>query len=422
MPRFRLASLLGSLLPRRRSRSPRVVRPWADDSERGSPLVGLTPRRLLALLRAADAGDPRAQFELYEDMLQRWPRLAAVETTRRVALTGLEWSIAPAVARDGLENSLAPRAAEACRAALDAIEHWPDVLQHLACAIGRGVAVAELVWERSRLVDVVPVPWSRLRTDPAEPWRVRVRTEDEPDGLALDAQPRKWIVHRPGARPGRTFDGGLLRAAALLFLAQHLSFHDWLVQSQLVGAPLRIAQVESGASERERSDLLTMLRSLGNDAVAVFDKAIELRFVEPQRAEGPYRALQDHCNTEITILWLGQHLTTDIQAHGSRAAAEVHDRVREDLLAADMAEEAATLRRDLLAPLVQSLLGDGVPTPHFRRALLQSIDSRALAQTLGDAARNLGLRIPRRWAHQALGVPEPQPGEPVIGAPAAAPA
>ena len=49
----------------------------------------------------------------------------------------------------------------------------------------------------------------------------------------------------------------------------------------------------------------------------------------------------------MTILWLGQSLTTDIGEHGSRAAAEVHDRVREDLLVDDIADEGQTLARDL---------------------------------------------------------------------------
>ena len=72
------------------------------------------------------------------------------------------------------------------------------------------------------------------------------------------------------------------------------------------------------------------------------ERTIMLRLLESGRSDKPYQALQEYCNTEVTILWLGQHLTTDIKNSGSRAAAEVHDRVREDLLVDDMRDEAAT--------------------------------------------------------------------------------
>jgi phage gp29-like protein len=99
---------------------------------------------------------------------------------------------------------------------------------------------------------------------------------------------------------------------------------------------------------------------------------------------------------------------------GSRAAAEVHDRVREDLLVDDIADEGATLRRDVLRPLVAARFGPQAPVPVFRRALAQAIDTEALTNTLAVAVRELGMEVPRRWLHQALGVPEPQAGEAVV--------
>mgnify|MGYP000989714414 CR=1 FL=1 len=92
---------LGSLLPRRRRPTAgAVVRPWRDDALRSYPARGLTPPRLFSFLQSADAGQPQLMFELFEDMLTRWPRLAAVAATRRLALTGLEWELVPAESPD----------------------------------------------------------------------------------------------------------------------------------------------------------------------------------------------------------------------------------------------------------------------------------------------------------------------------------
>ncbi len=414
-PRRSILGMLGSLLPRRRGRGPagRVIRPWREDSLRLHPTVGLTPQRALAMLHAADDGQPAQQFELLTEMLQKWPRLSAVEATRRMALTGLDWELAPA---DRDETSR--RAAAWCREQLAALERFRDVLEHLAAAIGLGISVAELVWERGRLVDLVPVPHSRLMADPHEPWRLRVRTQREPSlGVALDESPGKWLIHRPRCQAGRSFEGGLLRRSVLLFVAQSLSLKDWLITSQSTAAPIRVARVDAALPENDRRALLRMLEDLGRDAVAVVGRNVELELLEgrgePQHVFAP---LQEYCNTEVTILWLGQHLTTDIRTSGSRAAAEVHDRVREDLLAGDMVDEAKTLRRDLLAPLTRARFGPGVQPPHFRRALVQSVDTRSLAQTLAVAVSELGLRVPARWVHQALGIPEAAEDEPTLSA------
>jgi phage gp29-like protein len=396
-----------------------LVRGWWPDVQRSYPTVGISPKRLLSYLQAADAGRPQMQFELFDEMLAKWPRLAAVESTRRLALTGLDWEVVPAAPPGAGPQVLkqAQQAAAYCQEVLLSLERFRDGLSHLAQAVGYGIAVAELVWEGSRLVDIVPVPHSRLCADPREPWRLRVLVESEPDvGVAVDEQPYKWMVHRFRAAGPGLFSGGLLRTSALLFVSQNLSLKDWLIYSQVAGMPIRVAQFEPGTPEGDKQELLRMLESLGTEAVAVLSKNVDLRFVEPARgASSLYEALQDYCNTEVTILWLGQHLTTDIRQSGSRAAAEIHDRVREDLLVEDIAAEGQTVRRDLLAPLVRARFGDGVPVPFFRRSLLQSVDTRVLAQTLAVAVRELGLSVPRAWVHQALGIPQPRDNEPIVG-------
>lgn len=403
-------AMLGSLLPRRRGekrtrRDSQIVHAWREDSDRGYPVSGLTPSRAVALAQAADAGDPRMLFELYDEMLLKWPRLAAVEATRRLALTGLDWQI------EGEDA----RAAEYCRRALARIPNFRDALEHLASAIGRGVAVCELVWSTGELSDIVPVPHSRLCVDAYEPWRLRIRTASDPTrGVAIDAQPRKWLVHAPGAAPGRWFAGGLLRASMPLFVAQYFNFRNWLTFSEIAGMPVRVARFEPSATEAEKRDMLSMLRALGSDAVAAFSKSIDVQMLESRGGEKPYQPLADYSNTEITILWLGQHLTTDIKSSGSRAAAEIHDRVREDLLVDNIRRESDSIGRGLLAPLVESQFGAGAALPRFRRSLIESVDTKVLAETLVLAVRELGLRVSSSWAHRALGLPQAASGEATI--------
>lgn len=396
-------------------RANQIITNWRRDSERAYPTTALTPARALAFLQAADHGQPALQFEFFAEMLLKWPRLAAVEATRRLALLGLDWEITPAPTN---ESAAARRAADFCTQTLQNLPNLRHALDHLAKAIGFGLSVVELVWRRGDLIDLVPVPHSRLITNPDEPWRLRVRTPAAPEqGVPLDEFPAKWLVHAPNPAPGRPFDGGLLRASTLFYVAQNLSFKDWLIYSQIAGMPVRVGKFEPGTPEEDKQTLLRMLADLGTDAVALISKNVDLEFVEANGAtDKPYQPLQEHCNTEVTILWLGQHLTTEIRSHGSRAAAEIHDRVREDLLVGDIADEADTLQRDLLTPLVRARFGPDVPVPRFRRSLIQATDTKVLADTLAVAVRELGLRVPTPWVHRALGIPEPTTDEPTINA------
>ena len=67
-----------------------------------------------------------------------------------------------------------------------------------------------------------------------------------------------------------------------------------------------------------------------------------------------------------------------------------------------------------VTPLVRARFGDGVPVPRFRRSLIQSVDTKVLADTLAVAVRELGMKVPRRWVHRALGIPEAAEDEAVL--------
>src|SRR3972149_2849454 len=65
------------------------------------PRPGLTPSRLLAILKEADDGSLSAPIQLFEEMEEKDPHLYAVANTRRLALTGLEWQGGRRGARGG---------------------------------------------------------------------------------------------------------------------------------------------------------------------------------------------------------------------------------------------------------------------------------------------------------------------------------
>lgn len=397
-----------------------------EDSWRQYPADGLTPQRLTAILREADAGDAAAQMALFEQMEEKDAHLHSVAHTRRLAVTGLPWEIASArnmpgwagAGRTAAEGEGADAAAAYCERTLRALPGFEESLAHLSLAVGRNIALAELVWEGSaeglRLAEIVPVPFERIAIGREGELRVLTHDRDR-EGIALP--PDKFIVHAPQAASGHPLRGGLLRVTSLAYLGKHFAIKDWLIFAEVFGMPVRVARYAPNATPEEKRELLDMLRQLGADATGIFSKAVDIE-IKQTRTPGEvnlYENLCLHFDREISKAWLGQTLTTDTaRMLASAGAAAVHDQVRRDLRDDDLRKEAHTIRRDLLAPLTRLRFGPDVPIPHFRRLPEQRFDPAALGATLDIAVNRLGARVPARWAHTALGIPEAAAGEEVL--------
>lgn len=402
-----------------RPRLGRVAIPRPEDSARDYPGVGLTPSGLTAIFREADAGSIATAMQLFEEMEEKDAHLYAVANTRRLALTGLPWQVVSAAhMHEGVDPRRAEDAAAYCREALTTIDRFDDALRHLSLATGRNIALAEIVWDAVsgslRPVDIAPVDFTRVVFDELD--RPRLLTKDEPQsGITLP--PNKFIVHTPDDVTGHPQRGGLLRVTAMVYLAKNLALKDWMIFAEVFGMPVRIARYEPTATPEEKRELLNMLETLGSHAAGVFSRAVELQVIEANRGTvgPPYERLIEFLNREMSKAWLGQTLTTDVTGQKATfAATNVHELVRQDVLADDIVKEGRTLRRDLLGPLTRLRFGDSAPVPYFRRKPKQPLRAGELADVLNVAVNRLGMKVPADWVHDALGIPAAGDGEPAV--------
>ncbi len=413
--------IINSLRPPAGNAKPRpgrLLQPRTEDSWRDYPSSNLSPKKLMSILREADAGALSSAMQLYEEMEEKDAHLYAVANTRRLAVTGLEWSIQPDPRVPADRSALADETARHCREVLTRLDGFDDALQHLSLATGRNIAVAELVWGQSAnrltLIDVVPVDFTRLVFDDLD--QPRILTDEEPiEGIAIE--PNKFVVHAPQCTTGHAARGGLLRVTALVYLAKNLALKDWMIFAEVFGMPVRIARYEPSASPEEKRELLNMLESLGSNAAGIFSRAVDLQIVESSRSgkTPPFETLIDFLNREMSKAWLGQTLTTDTTgSKGTFAASSVHDRVRRDILIDDLRKEARTIRRNILTPLVRFRFGAAAPIPNFVRRLGKTGSVRELAELLSVAVNELGARVPRDWAHESLGIPVAADGTAIL--------
>lgn len=398
--------------------------PRREDTVRDYPSAGLTPSRLISILQEADDGSLDTAMQLFEEMEEKDPHLFSVANTRRLAFNRLNWEVVSAAdLRGGVDRTMANAAADYCGEVLNGIDALDEVLQHLSLAIGRNIAVAEIVWDSTGgsliPVDLRPVDFTRLLFDEQD--RLRILTEDEPRE-GMEPPLHKFIVHTPHSVGGHPQRGGLLRVTAMVYLAKNMALKDWMIFAEVFGMPVRIARYEPSATAEEKRELLHMLESLGSNAAGVFSRAVELQVIEANRGRAgpPFQNLIEYLNREMSKAWIGQTLTTDVVGQsGSIAASKVHETVRQDIVTDDVRKEGRTIRRDLLTPIARFRFGPNVPVPFFRRKLQDRRDTTVLADVLDIAVNRLGLRVGASWARDALGVPPAATDEELLsGAPA----
>lgn len=378
------------------------------DKYSGYPSNGLTPERLAAILREADAGDVLRQMELFEEMEEKDPHLFSQLQTRKNAVTGLDYEVIPF----DPDNETDKMIAEFVKTELESLESFEDVMMDLLDAIGKGIAISEIIWgyHDGRTV-VEDIKWrhqKRLVWDNQD--NLKILTKDTPSGLVLPEN--KFIVHRYKARSGHPSRAGVLRVVAWMYLFKNYDLKDWVSFCEVFGMPLRLGKYDPGASEEDKAALLRALVQIGADAAGIIPEGTQIEFKESAKTTSinVYETLARYCDEQISKAILGQTLTSD-SGSGSYSQSKTHNEVRHDLTIADCKALAATLRRDLIRPLVLFNFGEEKRIPYLRFDAEEAEDQKEMAEIYETLICNIGLQIPTSYLYKKFGIPKPEPGE-----------
>lgn len=329
----------------------------------------LTPWDVDQILREANAGDPRRQAKLAQEILEKDWDIAQAVQTRAAAVIGTPWQIQPA--------SQGPAAAEsaACLARIlseaggedagEPLASFDQLLANLLSAYLPGFAVSEIVWRDGGrgLAGFQFVPAHHFSFAGGSE-RPRLVTRRSPQGDELPR--RKFVVHRYRHRSGDLARGGLIRPLAWLYCFKNLNLKDLLRYMEKFGMPFIAARLDPQAFESERRKIGYLIRNFGSDGGGVFTRGVELEFIQNQNQAGAdlYFRFLDYAARAVSKLVLGQTATSDSQ-DANRSTASVHNLVRQDLRQDDCLALAETLRQDLLRPLVEFNFGPGLPVPRL---------------------------------------------------------
>lgn len=386
-----------------------------------SQLDGITPDRAARMLRDADNGDIVAQHQLFDDMLDRDAHLRCEYEKRQGALTGLDWSIVPPADASRAEKKVAAWVEEILR---DVVDDFEDVLLAMMEAPGHGFSAIELEWELRGgewLPEFHPRPQTWFKMDEA---RRHVRLNDgSPDGAKLI--PMGWIFHTARkVKTGYQSRAGLFRPAVWPFLYKAYSIGDFADFLATYGLPIITGKFPPGSTAEEKASLFRAVAALGRDARAIMPEGMSIEIAKVATGgDGVHLSLVDWADRAHSKLILGQVLSAEAKATGlGSGVADLQGEVRRDILVSDARQVASTLTRDLVYPLIALNKGgiDGLRRcPRFEFDLGEAEDLKLFADALPKIAQG-GARIPVRWVHEKLRIPEAAEDDAVFGAPAPA--
>lgn len=382
------------------------------------PSNGLTPVKLAEIFREADAGDVLRQMELFEEMEEKDPHLFSQLQTRKNAVTGLDFEVIPFDSDDPRDKQIAEFVSEQ----INSLESFEDVMTDLLDAIGKGFAVSEIMWgyDAGRVVvmDIRARHQKRFFWDTLDD-SFKVCTVDEPGGVMLPVN--KFIFHKYKARSGHPSRAGVLRVVSWMYLFKNYDIKDWIAFCEVFGMPLRLGKYQPGASDADKSALMQALVLLGSDAAGIIPDGTTIDFVTTEKTSSTdlYERLARYCDEQISKAVLGQTLTSD-SGGGSFAQSKTHNEVRHDLTVADCKALSATLRRDLLRPLVLFNFGEDTRIPYLRFDCEEAEDLVQTANILGTLIEKTGIKVPTSYIYKKFSIPKPEAGEELAAPPAAA--
>jgi phage gp29-like protein len=389
-------------------------------------LRGLSPANIRTRLQAADNGDLYQQHRLFADMLDADAHLRAEFDKRNQAIIQANWRIEPPRNASAAEKRLARWAEDVLRGGRAPVE---DLFAALLDATAHGFAACELDWQAQAINgETVLLPaWSArpqewFRLDRATRSALRL-VDGSFEGAPL--RPFTWVWHMAGqAKTGYGGRHGLLRCLVWPFVYKHYALGDFAQYLETFGLPIITGKHPASATEAEKDSLYAAVVALGHDARAIMPAEMSIEIAKVAggggSGEAAHLAMVNTCEKAMSKAILGGTLTSQADGKTStNALGIVHNEVRNEIAQADARNLAATIKRDLLYPLLA--LNKGLAELTRCPSIVFEFDDSEDMQVLADALPKLApvLPIPSAWAYAQLGIPAPEEGEAVLAAPTA---
>ncbi len=355
-------------------------------------------------------------IELFEDLL-RDAKVSSTLQTRRLAVTGKEWQIAPASdKRDDVKR--ADYVTQVLKAMnLDAYRR--SALSGLVL----GFKPAEILWDYSEgdifIKSVVPKASRRFVFDLQGNLRL-LTLGNMVEGEALPD--RKFQVFTNPSDNGSPYGDGLGRPLYWPVWFKKNGIKFWLIFSEKFGSPTPWGKYPPGATKEDKQKLLDACEAMQQESAIITPDTMSIQLLEAARqgSINTYKELCDFMDGQIAMVMLG-HTGTSQSTPGKLGSEDAAIDIREDYIKSDS---------DLLCEgennqLVKWVCDYNFPAPSrngYPKVWIRTeaeTDLKALADRDKIVLVDMGMasRVPERYIEDAYGIPLAREGEAVIGVP-----
>ena len=424
--------------PPTRELTRRVAQPthtgWRRAQQWRSVVTTLEPVRLRNIFHALAQGTWTPDFfELAEEIEERDLHYFGVLQQRKLKAAGAAIEVV-AASDDEADQEIAADVREQVLQG----PRFHQLLLDLLDALGKGVALVEVVWMREGARRWLPAGYHRVdprwlvfRDDDGEtPLLLRDRWDAAAGRMpkaaatgygwsgwtmpADELAPGKFVYHRHRAKSGLATRGGLAYSVAAMFLLKSTAVRDWWSYGELFGLPSRIGKYGPTATDEDVRILEDAIAALASDAGCVIPESMDIGLEMPTSGGGSagpllFAGQAKWCDEQTSKAVVGQTMTADDGS--SRAQAEVHADVRDDLVRDDVRQLCETVT-DGLVHWYCRLNHPPRPAGWPRVELPPPREEIDLDRVFEAADR--GMRVPVAWLHDRLGVPMPEGDEPVL--------
>lgn len=288
-------------------------------------------------------------LKIYDDV-ERDSQAYALLQKRRLAVLSKEWRIEPAS-----EDPLDVKAADIVRQQIKGLK-FNKLCDGLLDANLKGFAVGEIMWEviGSEIVAKNVIMRDQARFVFGIENELRLLTRNNPS-KGEELPENKFITHTFGSKHDNPYGIGLGNKLYWLVFFKRKGTSFWLVYSEKFGNPTTVGKYGKGTNDEEKRTLMNAMRSMSNDSAVTIPENMAIELLEAKRSGSfeTYERLCAYMDKQMSIAVLGETMTTDVGNAGSRAAGQVHNDIRLEIIKADTTILAETLEDQLFRPIVE---------------------------------------------------------------------
>ena len=393
----------------------------------------LTPEDISAIFRQADNGQMYRLCDLAEEARGKDCHLGGLLYRRETAASSMPWQVVPTSDRPkalrvaAWVEKVLRELGEEPMTGID-LKDLPSTLAHLNGAILPGYAACEAIWKKDGKYVVpkgmLPIGARRFiysQMDGSLRWWDATSATTPYPGIDLRAEypAGRFIIHRPRMTGAEGPREGLVRPLMWASLFRTWSITDWMRLAELAWKPYRYGEYVREATTEDKNNLADALESLTSNGWAIFPDTtkFKLEFAKGLGDSKNHEALVSFLAAEMSKLVLGATLTVEQGKTGAMALGNVHADVAKSIRDMDARALEATLRRQLIAPLVALNFGAACPVPEFRFLTEEGADLERLSNAIQRLIGKDGtlLDIPQDWVRATFGIPDPHPGDLLMG-------